>query len=1061
MDQLILQVKETISQLYNPNLDSNVKRQANQMLEEFQRNQDAWMVANALLTDQGGANSVLFNVFGATIIKTKCIHDQYQLNEESKVSLKNSILQLLLMPQSSGGQQKVIQRHLIVALIHLAVRLYDWTDAFNEICSQFNQSGKPVLMLDFVRLLPEEVSMTAASLAVKDDESDRHSQSIRRLLSFQNASVVLDLTMTILQQSSSDVDMVELGVQTLLSWFKTQAIAVQSIGLDKSKQLLSLLFSTLARFIKSGDGDCGQVCEVIADLLLEISARTAREDLFDNSNNNNNDNPNNSSGHAFQYNEFRLCIINHLWQLCEMVFGGGLQISNEIHRDLTRLITQIGEDFMPFIVKQTGDYGRLPLMVLECVKYQHQDPDEDRDLRVIGITFGFWFELTRVILDSDRNVNNFGQQGGSGGISQFHQSFIDLHLQLISAMMKCFQYPSSGDKAQNGDGMTAEEKEEFRDFRHAGGDVIKDCVMIVSPSEALKIPFQALNQFVTGLQQQQSQNACQWQYAEAAVFALRTMAAQVGDEQQILPQIIKMVPHLTEAVEKALPNSLGARKLRYVSILMLGRYAYWTNSHPEYVKEHLNFIYGGFKIGGQDLCSASALALKYLCESCSKHMIPFLNDLHQLYSSATSSGTALPRTEIMELTEAIAYIVNSAPLTSQQSGGVDIDLTKILQSFCQPIGEQLYSLCFVLVAGQQQQQSVGNASFSQVDILLERLGIFFRRVNPKVPVDQPHPCIQLFESCLPIFQQLMTYKQIPNDTMESVCKLIKRVLVSYEEYPQLNAIVNQTLCSLLAQSFQLTQHPALLWVASHIVRRFVHKYGTTASVNQMVESMLQQCFLLLNSVDKFNQSPELVDDFMRLLTACTVQLSQTFYSEVVLTPVVDFIIFGLNTTQVSALESLLDFANRLVSESMVASQINANSIHQNGVNGASNSKQMVLCNVMMTRLSPLLMTLISGIIGQNQSGNAYSGHLLQDLASLMMYTADLVSPQAFVSILQQTLQQIQAVEGNQVKLTNAIVKRVLDSYALAKEKGQESPLRYGLASLGAAFRVRSSAPAFS
>lgn len=40
-----------------------------------------------------------------------------------------------------------------------------------------------------------------------------------------------------------------------------------------------------------------------------------------------------------------------------------------------------------------------------------------------------------------------------------------------------------------------------------------------------------------------------WQDAEAAIFALRTMAAQITNEETVLPQIIQMIPVLVQNVE--------------------------------------------------------------------------------------------------------------------------------------------------------------------------------------------------------------------------------------------------------------------------------------------------------------------------------------------------------------------------------------------------------------------------------------------------------------------------------------------------------------------------------
>ena len=82
------------------------------------------------------------------------------------------------------------------------------------------------------------------------------------------------------------------------------------------------------------------------------------------------------------------------------------------------------------------------------------------------------------------------------------------------------------------------------------------------------------------------------------------------------------IPELYKTIEIAgnVVSPFGSSKIRYASTLVLGRYASWTSKHPQCINDHLDIIYKGFS-GGQELSSASALALKYLCETCGVNLI--------------------------------------------------------------------------------------------------------------------------------------------------------------------------------------------------------------------------------------------------------------------------------------------------------------------------------------------------------------------------------------------------------------------------------------------------------
>ena len=112
---------------------------------------------------------------------------------------------------------------------------------------------------------------------------------------------------------------------------------------------------------------------------------------------------------------------------------------------------------------------------------------------------------------------------------------------------------------------------------------MKDCCAVVGASKALQIPF-------TQIQTILSNSQGHWQYLEAPLFSMRTMAKEVSTkEKTILPTIMSLLVQLPEHP-----------KIRYAATLVLGRYTEWTAKNPEFLEPQLNYITKGFEVANNN-----------------------------------------------------------------------------------------------------------------------------------------------------------------------------------------------------------------------------------------------------------------------------------------------------------------------------------------------------------------------------------------------------------------------------------------------------------------------------
>ncbi|RKO96289.1 hypothetical protein CAUPRSCDRAFT_1140, partial [Caulochytrium protostelioides] len=119
-----------------------------------------------------------------------------------------------------------------------------------------------------------------------------------------------------------------------------------------------------------------------------------------------------------------------------------------------------------------------------------------------------------------------------------------------------------------------QDHDDFKEFRYAIGDLLKDCVLILGEEVALSIPAAMA--------------------LEAPMFALRAMGKEVSPRCEILSQIIASLP--------ALPRH---PKILYAAILVIGRYSDWTAAHPEFLPSQLEFV---ISHGFNDTVSMAAAA---------------------------------------------------------------------------------------------------------------------------------------------------------------------------------------------------------------------------------------------------------------------------------------------------------------------------------------------------------------------------------------------------------------------------------------------------------------------
>ena len=340
----------------------------------------------------------------------------------------------------------------------------------------------------------------------------------------------------------------------------------------------------------------------------------------------------------------------------------------EKFKSTARLFSEAGEAWVLLVARMPTEFHRLVELILECCSY-------DVDREAISSTFFFWSDFKQMM-----TVEKYAEA---------RTQYLGLFARLVDVMIKHLQYPTASGPNEldlfDGD---RQQEENFREFRHKLGDVLKDCCEVIGVTECLNKTFELIKRWIELYASQATDtNVPHWQKLEAPLFAIRAMGREVpSDEHEVLHQLIPLIVQI--------PNH---QKLRFQAVMALGRYTEWTAQHPEYLQPQLQFIVSAFTSTSAEVCEAAALAFRFFGQDCRQLLQSELQNLHSFYDSVLDK---LSGTSQEELTEGASCVVAAQPKEL---------IYQSLKLYCDPLVDRLKQR-----AAKSQTEPNNKASQTQV-----------------------------------------------------------------------------------------------------------------------------------------------------------------------------------------------------------------------------------------------------------------------------------------------------------------------------------------------------------
>ncbi|CAN0101819.1 unnamed protein product, partial [Ectocarpus sp. 12 AP-2014] len=459
-------------------------KEADRWLQEFQRSQEAWSVADAMLRMESAELNVTF--FAAQTIHAKIRSNFRELPQESIPSLRDSLVDHLER-WGGAGKSAVITR-LCLALSGLALQL-NWPDVLRDLTGRLMRAGSvdkqkqaARVLLEFMKVLPEE----AVNHRIVVPEATQ--VAFLQQLCESSGFLLTSLEQIAAGPLGAEIMVQETVFQCLQSWVRHVNVPGDEVVRNP---LLSAAFDALGN---------QELFETAVDFLVEVLRK-------------------------YKANNFLIVqLMVPKAMALEAAYMKSLEEEDaDVARGLCRLFTEMGEAYMD-VIMAPDDRGQLKLVQLVLMCTSHPE----REIATIPLYFWYLFCRTLESLEpADLRTARCAMFG-------------PCLIRLIGVLVVLMRYPEDVDE------LACDEIDDLKRHRYDVADVLRDVCRILGGVQCLRQVVVLLDQELGTLGTlARPDEPGAWQGVEACLFATRSIGKDIPtNEETIVPQIVGMLPRL-------------------------------------------------------------------------------------------------------------------------------------------------------------------------------------------------------------------------------------------------------------------------------------------------------------------------------------------------------------------------------------------------------------------------------------------------------------------------------------------------------------------------------------
>ncbi|CAE6491649.1 unnamed protein product [Rhizoctonia solani] len=514
-------------------------------------------------------------------------------------------------------------------------------------------------------------------------------------------------------------------------------------------------------------------------------------------------------------------------------------------RGYTRVFAEAGETYRALIVSHIETFQPIVEAILECASYP--------DLDVVPITFQFWYHFAMTSRSRRDSVSPV---------------ITDIYQRLTAVMIDHLRFPADFDE------LPAQERDEFRDFRHIMGDTLKDCCYVLGSSLCLSRTYEMIMKILGAPASNQA-----WQDIEAPLFAMRSMGAEIPPtDEEVVPRIMDLVVQLP-----------AHPKVRYAATLVVSRYTEWVALHPPYIPGLLEYISTAFDDSDKEVVAAAGQALRFLCKDCNRHLTSYFAQLHSFVQTISPKISQSDRVEIYE---GIAHVISAMSL--------------------QDAGTALKQMSLELLQKIHEAASAPSASKVQTDAICDGVELLLTMLEVIGPFGEelPASCEDTCSQAWAVVDTVLTHHGGDPTVSESVCRLVRAAIPLFgnSALPVMPLVIKRAVLN-----FDQTGIASYPW----ILRKCIEAHGHTGKV--ALREDFKQAFELVSTklssllqTQPITSVPDVLEDYTALAMIMLQYTPDLLLLSSVFPITIQVLLACLSLVQPEAIDAGVDFAYALL-----------------------------------------------------------------------------------------------------------------------------------------------------
>ena len=636
-----------IHELYH-NQDKGVKKQAEQWFEQFQQSSGSWTSILSVLQDATCPTEARH--LCALALRNKCFQDLEELPREALYTIRENIISLLLADNPLSGP---IRTQLCLAFSGIAAHVpaADWNGVgvvgWTE--QRLAREQKPlslVRMVELVCILAEEYGSYKPAV-----HPNRRRQYCKEL---EDSSPKAFNMLTVAAQDHtllSDAKSLKYLLQAFSSWLNLAGPTKLKDSFAGSPLEFHQhpLIGLSVKCLNSQDIDVFDMAVDVMCALVNCTLSDMGEILAE------------ASGLVNLLMSSALSLKPRLSQyIVDSKAGKDVIDVEDIIKSIARFLVEISEAYLYYIARGQTDSLVMLKAMLEVVSH----PDNE----VYSMTFGFWYRLSKILtigVDPDTEFEILNPNANPNLVKMFHPAFSELVCHLRESVVY-------GDDVES---WLESDHKDFRKVRYAISDTLTDANEVLGAQTTLNLllePFQVHhNECSAG-------KAFNWRIAEGAYYCAKALSRSMPFESPLVYHLLTAIPSLPRQP-----------LLLYTSCSTIGAYSSWMSGAMKRGKlpdtsllaSSLSFI--STALYDPVVSAVAATAFKKICDSCSKYMVEFSDQLFVLYNAVISQSTnneqkKIEAEDVIEVLEGVIFVIMAMDGDRKQAS-VQILLQPILQ----------------------------------------------------------------------------------------------------------------------------------------------------------------------------------------------------------------------------------------------------------------------------------------------------------------------------------------------------------------------------------------------